>query len=69
LDERAGHIRLDVDLHLLAAERTGNQKLVRHVDKWRRQASACREDFGFTLEAREALGIVAPDGGSTVIAT
>ena len=31
LDEGAGHVRLDVDLQLLAAERACDQKLVRHT--------------------------------------
>ena len=32
LDEGAGHVRLDVDFHLLAAERTCDQKVVRHFE-------------------------------------
>jgi hypothetical protein len=32
LNEGAGHVRLDVDLHLLAAEWTCDQKVVRHSE-------------------------------------
>lgn len=32
LDERTGHVLLDIDLYLLAAERTRDQKVVRHSE-------------------------------------